>query len=268
MWMKEVFGTDKPVIGVLHMHAMPTDPKYDPVTGIEGVIEAARKDLHAYQDGGIDGILFCNEFSIPYTPNVRTVTVATMARVIGELKSEIKVPFGVTVAADAMKGFDLAAAVGASFIRSVLHGASAGVYGISDVHPGELERHRAELGLMNCKTMTAIVPEGSRQIAERPLKEVAKTLAFNLNPDTILVYSDTPGSSIDVEQVKTIKEVTDTPVFASNGVKPETIEEILSVCDGAIVATSTKFDGKFYNQVDIKRVKKLMEKATMARGDK
>ena len=33
MWMKEVFGTDKPVIGVLHMHAMPTDPKYDPVTG-------------------------------------------------------------------------------------------------------------------------------------------------------------------------------------------------------------------------------------------
>ena len=252
MWMKEVFGTDKPVIGVLHMHAMPTDPKYDPVTGIEGVIEAARKDLHAYQDGGIDGILFCNEFSIPYTPNVRTVTVATMARVIGELKS----------------GFDLAAAVGASFIRSVLHGAAAGVYGISDVHPGELERHRAELGLMNCKTMTAIVPEGSRQIAERPLKEVAKTLAFNLNPDTILVYSDTPGSSIDVEQVKTIKEVTDTPVFASNGVKPETIEEILSVCDGAIVATSTKFDGKFYNQVDIERVKKLMEKATMARGDK
>lgn len=246
MWMKEVFGTDKPVIGVLHMHAMPTDPKYDPVTGIEGVIEAARKDLHAYQDGGIDGILFCNEFSIPYTPNVRTVTVA----------------------ADAMKGFDLAAAVGASFIRSVLHGAAAGVYGISDVHPGELERHRAELGLMNCKTMTAIVPEGSRQIAERPLKEVAKTLAFNLNPDTILVYSDTPGSSIDVEQVKTIKEVTDTPVFASNGVKPETIEEILSVCDGAIVATSTKFDGKFYNQVDIERVKKLMEKATMARGDK
>ena len=63
MWMKEMFGTDKPVIGVLHMHAMPTDPKYDRSTGIQGVIEAARKDLHAYQNGGIDGILFCNEFS-------------------------------------------------------------------------------------------------------------------------------------------------------------------------------------------------------------
>ena len=267
MWMKDLFGTDKPVIGVLHMHAMPTDPKYNKDTGIQGVIDAARKDLHAYQDGGIDGILFCNEFSIPYTRNVRVVTVATMARIIGELKKEIHVPFGVCVASDAMKGYDLAAAVEADFIREVIHGAAAGVYGLVDIDPGELERHRAELNLMGCKTMTAIVPEGTKQIAERPLKEVAKTLSFNVNPDAMLVYSTTPGSSIDVEQVRTIKEVTVTPVFASNGVKPETINDILSVADGAIVATSTKVDGKFFNPVDVERVKKLMENARIARKD-
>lgn len=265
MWTKEMFGTDKPVIGVLHLHAMPTDPKYDRESGIQGVLEAARKDLHAYQDGGIDGILFCNEFSIPYTRDVRVVTVATMARIIGELMPEIKVPYGVTVAGDAMKGFDLAAAVEAKFIRGVVHGAAAGVYGISDVDPGALERKRYELDLMGCKTMTAIVPEGTRQIAERPIKEVAKTLAFNVNPDVMLVYSTTPGSSIDVEKVRAIKEVCDTPVFASNGVKAETIEEILSIADGAIVATSTKVDGQFYNPVDVERVKKLMENARKAR---
>lgn len=268
MWMKEVFGTDKPIIGVLHMHALPTDPKFDAATGVQGVLEAARADLKAYQEGGIDGILFCNEFSIPYTSDVRPVTIACMARIIGELKSEIKVPMGVCVASDAMKGFDLAAAVEADFIREILHGAHAGVYGISNLDPGAIERHRAELGLMNCKTMTAVIPEGTRQLAERPLKEVAKTLAFNLNPDTMLVYSTTPGSSIDVEQVSTIKEVTDTPVFASNGVKAETVEEILSVADGAIVATSVKYDGKFFNAVDPERVRALMERAKAARGDK
>lgn len=267
MWIKELFGTNKPVIGVIHMHAMPTDPKYDKLSGIQGVIESARKDLHAYQEGGIDGILFCNEFSIPYTKNVRVVTVATMARIIGELKSEIKVPFGVCVASDAIKGYDLAAAVEADFIREVIHGASAGVYGINDVDPGELERHRAELDLMNCKIMTAIIPEGTRQLAERPLEEVAKTLAFNVNPNVMLVYSTTPGSSIDTNQVKIIKSVTDTPVFASNGVKPETIKEILHVADGAIVATSTKYDGQFYNQVDVERVKKLMKFAHEARNE-
>ena len=60
MWMKDVFGTDKPIIGVLHMHALPTDPKFDAATGVQGVLEAARADLKAYQEGGIDGILFCN----------------------------------------------------------------------------------------------------------------------------------------------------------------------------------------------------------------
>ena len=67
VWTKKLFGTDKPVIGMMHLLAMPTDPKYDPDGGMKAVIERARKDLHALQNGGIDGILFCNEYSIPYT---------------------------------------------------------------------------------------------------------------------------------------------------------------------------------------------------------
>ena len=66
MWMKELFGTDKPVIGMMHLMALPTDPKYDPEGGIQKVLKRARADLHAIQEGGIDGILFCNEYSIPY----------------------------------------------------------------------------------------------------------------------------------------------------------------------------------------------------------
>ena len=249
MWMKDVFGTDKPIIGVLHMHALPTDPKWDPKTGIQGVLEAARADLRAYQDGGIDGVLFCNEFSIPYTSNVGTVTVASMARIIGELKSEIRVPIGVTVAADAMKGFDLAAAVEADFLRGGLHGAHAGVYGASSVDPGAVERHRYAVGCGNVK------------------KEVVKTLTFNLNPDTLLIYSNRPGSSIDTSLVERVKAVTDTPVFASNGVKVETVKDILKVCDGAVVATGIKYDGKFFNPVDPQRVKDLMKNAREARGN-
>ena len=65
MWMKDLFGTDKPVIGMMHLMALPTDPKYDPEGGIQKVLKRARVDLHAIQEGGIDGILFCNEYSIP-----------------------------------------------------------------------------------------------------------------------------------------------------------------------------------------------------------
>jgi uncharacterized protein len=42
--------------------------------------------------------MFSNEFSMPYLTKVHTVTVAAMARVIGELmKHAIRVPFGVNV---------------------------------------------------------------------------------------------------------------------------------------------------------------------------
>ena len=82
----------------------------------------------------------------------------------------------------------------------------------------------------------------------------------------MLVYSTNPGSAIDIEQVKAIKEMTDTPVMAANGVTVETVHEILSITDGAIVATGIKVDGKFYNPVDPERVKKLMQEAHAARG--
>ncbi len=262
-----MFNTNKPVIGMVHLHAMPTDPKYDPEAGVEGVIESAKKDIEALQEGGVDGLLFCNEFSIPYTKKISAITVATYASVVGQLKNIIKVPFGITCASSAKCTYDIAVAVGANFVRTHIHGATAGVYGINDCDPGDIERHRCYVGAKNIPVLTAVIPEGTRQIAERTLKEVTKTLMFNIAPDGLLIYSTNPGAAIDVDQIKQVKEVTDAPVLASNGVKPETVAEILKYADGCIVGTGVKYDGNFYNQVDKEKVVKLMENAKKFRGD-
>lgn len=264
-WLKEMFKTNKPVIGMVHLHAMPTDPKYDPKEGIEGVLQAARKDVEALQKGGIDGILFCNEFSIPYTRNIAGVTIATFARIVAELKNEIKVPFGITCASSTKSTYDIAVAVQADFVRTHIHGAFVGVYGISDCDPGELERYRYAIGGGYLKVLTAIIPEGARALADRPLKEVVKTLAFNIEPDGLLIYSTTPGTAVDIKQIEEVKEECSLPVLASNGVKLETIEEILALTDGCIVGTGIKVDGQFYQPVDPSRVKHLMMLAKKAR---
>lgn len=267
MWLKEVFNTEKPVIGMVHLHAMPTDPKFEKDKGVEYVVECAKKDIVALQDGGVDGLLFCNEYAIPYTQNVRSVTVATYSYVIGRLKEIIKVPFGITCSSSPYLTYDIAVATGAAFARTHIHGATAGVYGVSSHDPGDIERHKYYIGGENLKVLTAIIPEGTEQLAKRSLKQVAKTLAFNVAPDGILVYSTNPGAAIDVDQVKEIKEVTDIPVLASNGVKPNTIKEILKYADGCIVGTGIKYDGDFYKQVDPQRVKELMKNAKEARND-
>ena len=40
----------------------------------------------------------------------------------------------------------------------------------------------------------------------------------------------------------------------------ENVEEQLSIADGAVIGTTFKRDGQFYNEVDEARVKKFMEK--------
>ena len=47
------------------------------------VLSAARADLKALQDGGVDGILISNEFSLPYLDHVDMVTPSAMAYIIG-----------------------------------------------------------------------------------------------------------------------------------------------------------------------------------------
>ena len=102
-WLKEVIGTEKAIIAMCHLAALPGDPQYDPKLGMEYAVDRARKDLKALQNGGVDAVMFSNEFSLPYLTDVRTETVAAMGRIVGELMSDITVPFGVNVLWDAKK---------------------------------------------------------------------------------------------------------------------------------------------------------------------
>ena len=95
LWTEKMFGVKKPIIAMLHIDPLPGDPLYKSGNDMDKVVEHAREDLHALQDGGVDGIIFSNEFSLPYQRNMDMVTPAAMAYVIGNLRSEIKVPYGV-----------------------------------------------------------------------------------------------------------------------------------------------------------------------------
>ena len=89
---RDVFGVDKPVIGMVHLGAMPGAPLYDAGAGPDGLVQAARDDLLALQAAGFDAVMFGNENDRPYEFDADRATVATMAYVIGRLAPEIAVP--------------------------------------------------------------------------------------------------------------------------------------------------------------------------------
>ncbi len=266
-WMEELFGVEKPVIAMCHLGALPGDPHYDKGESLKGVMEWARKDLLALQNGGVDAVMFSNEFSRPYLTRVQPVSVACMARIIGELLPEIKVPFGVNVLWDPAASLDLAVATGARFVREVFSGVYASDFGLWNPDCGEIIRHQYAIGAEQVRLLFNIVPEAARYLADRDIVEIAKTTVFNHQPDGLCISGLTAGSPTDIDIIRRVKEVLpDTPVFANTGVRLENVEQQLGIADGAIVGTTFKVEGRFENHVDLARVKKFMSKVKTSMG--
>ncbi len=259
-WIREVFHTEKPIMAMCHLQALPGDPYYDRAGGMKDVLQKARHDLLALQKGGVESIIFSNEFSLPYLTKVKSETIAAMSYVIGRLADEISVPFGVNVLWDPSASLDVAAATGAKFIREIFTGVYASDFGLWNTNCGEVIRHQHEIGATDVKLLFNIVPEAARYLGDRDIVHIAKSTIFNCRPDALCVSGLTAGSATDSEVLKRVKDVSGSvPVFANTGCRPDTIVTQLSVADGAVVGTTFKMDGKFENLVDEKRVKDFMD---------
>ena len=267
-WLEEIFHCSKPIIAMCHFGTLPGDPGFEREGGMKKVIQWARKDLEALQNGGVDAVMFSNEFSLPYMTTVDTVTVAAMARVIGELMPDIKVPFGVNVLWDPMATLDLAAATGAKFVREIFTGVYASDFGLWNTNCGATIRHQYAIGAQNIKLLFNIVPEAAKYLADRDIESIARSTVFNARPDALCVSGLIAGAETDVQILKRVKNIVpDTIVFANTGVKVENVEDQLRYADGAVVGTTFKQDGRFENHVDEKRVKAFMEKVKAIRGE-
>jgi membrane complex biogenesis BtpA family protein len=261
LWIEEVFGTKKVIIAMCHLDALPGDPHFNKDGGMEKVIENARKDFLALQNGGVDAVMFSNEFSMPYLTQVETVTVAAMARIIGELKSEILIPFGVDVLWDPIKSLDLAVATGAKFVREIFSGVYASDFGLWNTNTGAAVRHQHKIGAGDVKLLFNIVPEAAVYLQARDIAQIAKSTVFNHGPDALCVSGLTAGVETDASTLKLVKEtVPNTVVFANTGVRLNNVEQQFEFADGAVVGTTFKIDGKFDNHVDEVRVKEFMDK--------
>lgn len=257
-WLHETFGVDKPVIALLHLRAFPGDPLYRG-GGIEPVLAAAKRELAALQDGGVDGVLFANEFSLPYEKKPTPIMAAAIAYIVGRLRDEIRIPFGVNVVSSPSASIETAVAVGAHFVRGGFTGVYAGESGFVDTDVAAALRRRKALDGENIRVFFKINPEGGTFVGERPIEEIASSVIFRCSPDGLCVSGENAGHETDSGLLVRAKKASgDTPVFCNTGCTIENIKEKLEHCDGAFVGTSLKKDGKFVNHADPLRVEAFM----------
>lgn len=267
MWIDEMFHVKKPVIALLHLRALPGDPLYDESAGMKYVLDKAYEELHCLQDGGVDGILFANEFSLPYQKKVDYVTIASIGRIIGELRKEIRVPFGVNVAYNPLAALDLAVASGADFIRAAFTGAYIGESGLIDTDIAEVLRRRKSLRAEHIKMLYKVNPESDSYLADRDIDKITKSIVFHCYPDGLCVSGSGAGKETNDDMMTRVREASDgVPVFCNTGCNHENVVEKLSVSDGLCVGTTFKKDGRFAEHADLERVTSFMEKVRAYRN--
>lgn len=256
---KDIFGSRKPVIAMVHLGALPGSPLHEPVGGVDGLIEAARRDLAALQAAGVDAVMFGNENDRPYEFKVDTASTATMAYVIGRLRSEITVPFGVNVLWDPMSSIALAAATGAHFVREIFTGTYASDMGPWTPDAGKAMRYRDRLGRRDLALLYNVSAEFAYSLDQRSLPDRARSAVFSSIPDAILVSGAITGEAAKMADLEAVKAVLpDTPVLANTGVKHATVADVLRIADGCVVGSSLKIDGNTWNAVDPERAAEFM----------
>ena len=261
-----VFATPKPVIAMVHLEALPGAPLFDADAGLDGIIEAARADLAALQAAGVDAVMFGNENDRPYEFDVDRASLATMAFVIGTLRDEITVPFGVNVLWDPTATIALAAATGAAFCREIFTGTYASDMGPWTPDAGAAMRYRNRLGRPDCLMLYNVSAEFAESLDTRPLADRARSAVFSSIPDAVLVSGAITGEAARMEDLEAVKAVLpDTPVLANTGVKHETVGDVFAIADGCIVGSSLKVDGDTWNAVDPERAADFMDRARAAR---
>ncbi len=261
--LPDVLVVPRALIGMVHLLPLPGSPRWG--GSMEEVVERAVEDAGALAAGGMNALLVENHGDIPfYRERVDAATVAAMTRVIAELRRAVRLPVGVNVLKnDGRSALAVAAATGACFIRVNVHtGAAVADKGSSSPRP------LPPSATAVCSPPTSRSSPTSRPSMVspwRPLrssKREARDCVSRGLADALVVSGKATGEATPLADVKRIRSaVREVPLLVGSGVTAESVAELLSVADGAIVGTSLKREGRLDNPVDPERVKRLVEAA-------
>lgn len=260
--LQELFSAKKPIIGMVHLLPLPGSPRYG--GSMAQVIDAALADAAALEAGGVSGLQIENAGDIPFLPpgEISWETAAAMAVVAQELTKATKLPVGINVLANGvLPALAVAAAAGLRWVRcnQWVNAYIANEGYVAGAAP-QATRYRARLKAEHVKIFADVhVKHGAHAIvADRSIREQAADAEW-FDADVLIATGTRTGGETEVAEVEEIRRGTVLPVIIGSGLTPENAPRLLRVADGAIVGSYVKVDGKWWNPVDVDRVRRLMD---------
>lgn len=266
--VEELFGTPKVVIGAVHLPPLPGSPHYEGVP-LDEICAFAIEEARAYLDGGCHGLIVENHWDIPFLkPGEHGYeTAAAMAVVTDRVRHATSGRVGVSVLSNAAEcSIASAWSGGAGFVR-VNQWANAYVAneGIIEGQAAHATRYRSRIGANPVKIFADVhVKHGAHAIvADRTLAEQTEDAEF-FGADVLIATGSRTGDAAALDEVEGIAAHTTLPVVIGSGISAGNVGELLPACDGVIVASSVKDNGRWWGRVDAAKVRELTAAAAKA----
>ena len=255
-----LFKSSKPVIGMIHLGALPgTAAARQNLREIE---RQALAEAKIYREAGVHGVMLENMHDTPYLKGtVGPEIVAAVAIAARTVRDFVRVPVGVQVLAGAnLEAMAVAHAAGLDFIRvegfAFAHVADEGLI---ESCAGELLRFRRKIGADRVQIWADIKKKHSAHAitADVSLAETAAAVEF-MRGDAVIVTGSSTGHAPLPEAVAEAKRATRLPVLLGSGVTAENLKDFYERADGFIVGSSFKSGGEWSGRLEPKRAQRFM----------
>lgn len=265
MDLNQIFNTDNPIIGVVHLLPLPTSPQWG--GDLKVVVDRAEQEATALASGGVNGIIVENFFDAPFAKDrVNPAIVSAMTLIVHRLMNLVTLPIGINVLRnDAQSALAIASCVGAQFIRvNVLNGVMATDQGLIEGNAHQLLRYRRELG-SDVKILADVLVKHGRPLGSPNLTTAVRETTERALADGIILSGWATGSPPSLEDLELARTAAGgTPIFIGSGANWENIPTLIQAADGVIVSSSLKRHGRITQPIDPSRVSQFVD--AMHRG--
>ena len=265
MDLNQIFKTNNPIIGVVHLLPLPTSPRWG--GSLKTVIARAEQEATALAAGGVDGIIVENFFDAPFAKDVvDPAVVSAMTLIVDRIKNMVMVPIGINVLRnDGKSAMAIASCLEAQFIRvNVLTGIMATDQGLIEGKAYDLMRYRRELG-KDIGILADVLVKHARPLGTPNLTSAVQDTIERGLADAVILSGWSTGSPPTREDLELASAAAKgVPVFIGSGASWDNIEQLMPAADGVIVASSLKRKGKIAETIDPLRVSQFVEATRQA----
>lgn len=258
--LRALFRSAKPVIGMIHVGALPGTP--GATLGLGKLVAAAEREARLYREAGVDGIMLENMHDTPYLRGgVGPEIVAAMTVLALAVKTESALPCGLQILAAANReAIAVAHATGLRFVRAEGFAfAHVADEGLIQSCAADLLRYRRAIGADGVQVWADVKKKHSSHAitADVGIGETAHAVEF-MRGDAVIVTGAVTGDAPKPEDVREVRAATALPVLLGSGVNAGNIAAFKPHADGFIVGSEFKVGGHWAGRVDARRIERFL----------